>query len=107
MKFFLDHDVPSDIGSLLRHWGHEATNLRDVLEITAPDEAVFAYVCEHTSTLVTCNRNHFLALAGSNPSHPGVIILIRRRTRHLECAHLHALIAKAGHAGLHGNINFA
>ena len=107
MRFLLDHDIPDDIGRLLRHWGHEVTVLRDALPITTADESIFAYVCQHRLVVVTCNRNHFLVLAGDTPNHPGLIILIRRRTRHLECARLHALLSRAGDAGIVGNINFA
>jgi hypothetical protein len=56
--------------------------------------------------MLTCNRDDFLPLAAKR-SHPGLIILIRRRTRQSECAHLLRLIDRAGEAGLAGNINFA
>jgi predicted nuclease of predicted toxin-antitoxin system len=103
----MDHDVPQDIAHLLSHWGHEVSVLRDVLDITTPDEAIFAYIQKHNLIIITCNRNHFLALASETTKHPGVIILIRRRTRNMECAKLNTLLAKAGEAGLRGNINFA
>ncbi len=107
MRFFLDHDVPNDIGHLLQHWGHEVTRLRDVLDVTTPDVQVFEYVRDRGLIVISCNRNHFLALAGSSTDHPGLIILIRRRTRNLECARLHALLTRAGQEGLAGNMNFA
>jgi hypothetical protein len=56
--------------------------------------------------MLICNRDDFLELAARH-SHPGLIILIRRRTRHAECAHLLALLTRAGESGLNGNINFA
>ena len=107
MRFLLDHDVPEDIAHLLRHWGYEVTVLRDVLEVTAPDKEVFDYVCEHRLVVITCNRNHFLALAGGTMDHCGLIILIRRRTRQMECARLRTLLTRAGETGIRGNINFA
>ncbi len=60
---------------------------------------------------MTCNRSHFLelaklAIAGGRPF-AGLIILIRRRTRQAECAHLLSLLRRAGEAGLAGNINLA
>lgn len=55
---------------------------------------------------MTCNRDDFLALTSGQPG-TGLIVLIRRRTRQAECAHLLALIEKAGEEGLRGNDNFA
>ena len=107
MRFLLDHDIPDDIARLLRHWGHEVAVLREVMPITSPDEKVFAYICQRQLVVITCNRNHFLALAGETNTHPGLIVLIRRRTRHLECAKLLTLLNRAGEAGIAGNINFA
>ena len=107
MRFLLDHDVPSVMAHLLRHWGHEAIVLREVLDAATPDEKVFAHACEHDLILITCNRDHFLRLAWAATDHPGLIILIRRRSRQIEGAHLHALLADAGETGLRGNINFA
>lgn len=107
MKFLLDHDVPEDVAHLLRHWNHTATVLREVLDRTTSDEHVFAHARKHNLVLITCNRNHFLAMAGNTANHPGLIILIRRRSRQLECAHLHTLLARAGETGISGNINFA
>jgi len=107
VRFLLDHDIPDDIARLLRHWGHEVAVLREVMPITSPDEKVFAYICQRQLVVITCNRNHFLALAGETNTHPGLIVLIRRRTRHLECAKLLTLLNRAGEAGIAGNINFA
>jgi predicted nuclease of predicted toxin-antitoxin system len=107
VRFLLDHDIPDDIARLLRHWGHEVTVLREVLPVTTPDEEIFSYICQHELVVITCNRNHFLALAGETDTHPGLIVLIRRRTRHMECARLHMLMVRAGDDGIAGNINFA
>jgi len=56
--------------------------------------------------VITCNRQDFLELAGTEPE-TGLIILNRRRTRQSECSHLLRLLASAGETGLKGNINFA
>jgi len=111
LKFLLDHDVPEEVAQLLVYWGHDLQKLRDALPITTPDEAVFAHAQTNGRVIVSCNRNHFLALAQraveQGQSFPGLIILIRRRTRQSECAHLLTLLRRAGAAGLTGNINFA
>ena len=78
-----------------------------MLPITTPDEEVFGYACSQRLILISCNRDHFLALARRTQDHPGLIILIRRRTRQLECAHLSVLLQRAGEEGLRNNVNFA
>ena len=107
MTFFLDQDVPENIALLLRHWGHAVTVLREVLPITTPDVAAFAYARAHAMVTITCNRDDYLALAAAHPEHPGLVILIRRRTRQAECGKVLGLLQRAGETGLSGNINFA
>ena len=106
MQFFLDHDVPAEIARVLRTEGHDAVELREVLDIQSTDEQAFAYAKAQNRLMLTCNRDDFLNLANAQ-DHPGLIILIRRRTRHDECAHLLKLLQSAGESGLAGNINFA
>jgi len=106
VTFFFDHDVADEVAQMLRYWEHEVILLRKVLPITAKDSEIFAYACEQGVLMVTCNRDDFLELsAGRN--HPGLIVLIRRRTHQAEAAHLLRLIETAGEEGLRGNINFA
>jgi predicted nuclease of predicted toxin-antitoxin system len=106
VKFFLDHDVPAEVARVLRQEGHKVTELREVLPIRASDVEVFSYAREHGLFLITCNRDDFLTLAAHH-SNPGMIILVRRRGRHMECGHLLALLDRAGESGLRDNINFA
>ena len=111
MRFLLDHDVPDEAAQLLRYWGHDVEKLRDALPITSTDEAVFAYGQSSGRVIVTCNRDHFLGLARQAVERcqplAGLIVLIRRRTRQAECAHLLSLLRRAGETGIAGNINFA
>ena len=111
MKFLLDHDVPGEVAHLLRHWGHDVVSLRQALPITAPDDEVFRLAQADGRLIISCNRAHFLALAQQAPqtqqSFPGLIVLIRRRSRQVECAHLLRLLRQAGERGLANNINFA
>lgn len=106
MTFFLDQDVPDDIAHWLRHRGHVVTRLREVLPVTTTDPEVLAWARQHGAILVTCNRDDFLALRPEG-EHPGIVILIRRRTRQAEIAGMQALLANAGEQGLANNINFA
>lgn len=92
---------------VLRTRGHDVVQLREVLPPNAPDEAVWAHAFADGRIMVSCNRAHFFALALATVAHPGLIVLIRRRTRQAEAAHLLKLLAKAGAQGLVNNINFA
>jgi len=111
VKFLLDHDVPDEVGQSLRYWNYEVKTLREVLPTTTPDEAVFAHAQIEGRIIITCNRAHFLGFARraleEGKALAGLIILIRRRSRQAECAHLLALIRRAGESGLSGNITIA
>jgi predicted nuclease of predicted toxin-antitoxin system len=106
VKFLFDHDVPDDLASVLQASGHEVRLLRTVLPVTTPDEDILRFACEHGEVLITCNRDDFLK-AANHIRHAGLIVLIRRRSRALECASLIRLLDRAGEAGVCHNINFA
>lgn len=106
MRFFLDHDVPTDVGRVLRLKGHEVQFLEQALPRATEDLAAFRYAVSQNMVMITCNRDDFLLLAETEP-HVGVIILVRRRTRVAECAALLRLIERAGESGIANNINFA
>ena len=75
------------------------TELREVLAVRASDVEVLNYAREHGLMLITCDRDDFLSLAAKQSS-PGIIILVRRRSRHVECGHLLALLKRDGESGL-------
>ena len=106
MRFFLDHDVPRHLADLLRRHGHVVELVPEVMSPESDDEEVFAYAVDQKAIMLTCNRNDFLELAAKGP-HPGLIVLIRRRSALSEAGHLLDLLARAGAQGLDGNINFA
>jgi predicted nuclease of predicted toxin-antitoxin system len=106
VKFLFDHDVPDDLGHVLRHLGHDLVLLREVLPGTTADREVLAYAAAHELIVVTCNRDDFVALADAQP-HRGLIVLFRRKTRTAERAALVRLLENAGEQGLIHNINFA
>ncbi len=106
MNFLVDQDVPERVAQVLLREGYRVTILREVLSAEASDATAWRYAQEHGMVVVTCNRQDFSDLAGSQ-AHAGLIILIRRRTRISECASMLRLVRKAGPVGIIGNINFA
>ena len=103
--------MPDEVEQLLRYWKHEVRRLREVLPVTAADVAVFEWAQREQRIIISCNRNHFLELArqavSKDQPFAGLIILIRRRTRQSECAHLLSLLRRAGDSGVSGNVNLA
>jgi predicted nuclease of predicted toxin-antitoxin system len=106
VKFFLDHDVPADVGRVLHLKGHTVQFLENVLPRAADDLSAMRYAAGQGLVIVTCNRQDFLRLAGTEP-HVGMVILVRRRSRAAECGALLRLIERAGENGIANNINFA
>lgn len=106
MTFLFDHDVPDDLGHVLRQLGHTVDRLREVLPTTSSDFEVLSHATAHRMILITCNRDDFVALGGSR-AHHGIIVLFRRKTRAAERAALVRLIESAGEQGLTNNITFA
>ena len=82
------------------------TCLREVLPTTATDFEAWHWARAHDAIFVSCNRDDVVALRPEG-EHPGVIILVRRRTRQAEIAAMQKLLTRAGEQGLANNINFA
>jgi hypothetical protein len=91
VTFFLDQDVPDDLAHWLRHRQHVVT---------------WHWARTHGAVFVSCNRDDVLALRPEG-EHPGIVILVRRRTRQAEIAAMQKLLTGAGEQGLADNINFA
>lgn len=106
MKLLLDHDVPVALLGVLRREGHEAQRTVELLGAGAGDKEILSWAIRRELVIITCNRDHFLRLV-KGKDHPGLIILVRRRSRVAEAAHLLALLRRAGETGIAGNINFA
>jgi predicted nuclease of predicted toxin-antitoxin system len=104
VKFLVDEDVAIDVARCLRNAGHEVALVAEVLGVQTDDVDIWRYAVRTESVVVTCNRQDFLALAGSAPE-TGVII--RRRTRVAECQHILRLLTGTSETGLRTNINFA
>lgn len=80
--------------------------MREVLPTTATDSDAWLWARTHGAIFVSCNRNDVLALR-TEGEHPGIVILVRRRTRQAEIAAMQKLLTGAGEQGLANNINFA
>ncbi|MGI8967121.1 MAG: DUF5615 family PIN-like protein [Limisphaerales bacterium] len=53
MKFLLDANMPRSSAELLRKYGHDAKDVRNVLTAGADDDAVAAYTKNHHLALIT------------------------------------------------------
>jgi hypothetical protein len=106
VRFFLDNDVPDQIAWALRGDGHWVCKLREILDISAEDPRVLDQARQYEAILITCNRQHFLALC-AKAEHYGVIIMKRRKARVTEAASVLRLVRRAGESGLVRNINLA
>jgi predicted nuclease of predicted toxin-antitoxin system len=106
VNFLLDHDVPAEVGRVLGQAGHQVVHVRTVMPPESTDDRVLQYAVKHSLVLLTCNREDFVRLAGRQ-AHPGLVVVIRRRTRIAECASVLRLLKRAGDTGIAGNINFA
>jgi hypothetical protein len=106
VNFFLDHDVPVEVGRVMRLKGHTVQFLSEVLPGTTDDLAALRYAASKKMVVITCNRADFLRHAATE-SHAGIIILVRRRTRVAECAAILRLLTRAGESGIANNVNFA
>ena len=106
MNFFLDHDVPVELGRMLRLKGHGVQFLKEILPQETDDLSALRHAAKNNLVMVTCNRQDFLHLAGTE-SHVGMIIVVRRRTRIAECAAFLRLLNMAGESGIRNNVNFA
>ena len=86
--------------------GHGVVRLQEVLPATSGDEEVLNFARAQDCVVISCNRDDFLTL-GAQAEHPGIIVLVRRRSRAMERAALVHLLDSAGEVGIRGNINFA
>lgn len=92
IELYLDEDVNTLIATLIRTRGFIATTAREEGQLRRTDREQLAFATERGKTILTHNRDHFLALANeyyeAGREHSGIIIA-RRRPPH---AILNALI---------------
>ncbi len=80
MKLLLDEMLPPTIAEQLRNRGHDADTVAEHPELRGlPDPELFAHAQEEARTIVTYNRDDFLALdrgyRHQGRSHHGIVIL--------------------------------
>ena len=79
MKFYLDEDISPKVAQILRKRGIDAVSAHEIGMAGASDEEQFAEAVSRNATVVTRNRDDFLALtirAFENLSpHQGVVVL--------------------------------
>jgi predicted nuclease of predicted toxin-antitoxin system len=106
VRFLVDEDVAIEVARSLQQAGHDVSLVAEVLGPRTDDVDIWHHAVRTSAIVISCNRQDFLELAGTQPE-TGLIVLNRRRTRQAECRHVLRLLASAGGAGLTGNINFA
>ena len=106
MKFLFDEDVPIETERCASQTGHEVWLVAETLGQGTDDSDIWYHAIRTHLIVVTCNRQDFLKLAGTEPA-TGLVILKGRRTRQAECNHFLQLLASAGENGMKCNINFA
>ena len=79
MKFYLDENMSSKIGEIMRSLGAEAVSAHEVAMVGASDEEQLDFAARQGRCLVTFNRNDFIELSrlylDSGRAHSGVIIV--------------------------------
>jgi len=80
VRFLVDEDIAVEAVRCLRQAGHEVLLVAEVLGMRTDDVDIWRHAVQTQSIVVTCNRQDFLELAGSEPP-TGLIILNRQRTR--------------------------
>jgi predicted nuclease of predicted toxin-antitoxin system len=106
VRFLVDEDVAIEVARCLQQAGHDVSLVAETLGLRTDDVDIWHHAVRTAAIVITCNRQDFLELAGTEPE-TGLIVLNRRRTRQAECRHVLRLLTSAGEAGLRGNVNFA
>ena len=76
MRFTIDADLPRATGDVLRSYGHEATDVRDIGLGSAKDWEIAAYVQTQRECLLTGDFD-FADIRNYNPSHyAGIVVLV-------------------------------
>jgi predicted nuclease of predicted toxin-antitoxin system len=61
MRFLIDEDLPRSAGNLVRRYGHEATDVRDIALRGAKDADIAAYARNHGLCLISGDHGLILS----------------------------------------------
>jgi predicted nuclease of predicted toxin-antitoxin system len=76
MKFLVDEDLPRSVVPLLRQFGHQAEDVRDVGLRGATDEKVARHAQKHEFCLVTGDLGFANILNYPPEKYPGIVVLL-------------------------------
>lgn len=76
LQFYSNENLPMDLVKALRDLGYNVLTSYEARQANQgiPDHQVLAYAIEQTRTVITLNRDDFLALHRSGVNHRGIII---------------------------------
>jgi len=75
MRFLIDEDLPLSIADVVRHYGHEAIDIRDINLRGAKDAQIIAYAQSKGLCLVTGDFD-FSNIRNYPPNrYPGIVVL--------------------------------
>jgi predicted nuclease of predicted toxin-antitoxin system len=75
MRFLIDEDLPRSVGNLVRQYGHDALDVRDIGLRGARDADIAAHAKKHGLCLLTCDTG-FADIRNYPPEkYSGIIVL--------------------------------
>ena len=88
MRFLVDEDVAVEVARCLQQAGHEVLLVAETLGLQTDDVDIWHHAVRTAAIVITCNRQDFLELAGTEPE-TGLIV------RYLQ--YVHAAACKVNH----------
>ncbi len=97
MRFLLDEDLPPEAARAARGMGLDVESVHELARTGLSDEHQLAFAASERRTLVTRNRDDFIALTrafyATGRAHAGILIVSRAYPNHRLAAIAHALAA--------------
>ncbi len=78
-RFYADEQFPVAVVRFLRSFGHDVLTVQEAGNANQgiPDEDVLAFAGNNNRTILTLNRDDFIALHRLEPDHAGIIVCTR------------------------------